>query len=118
MTIITRVGFCEKCFLEKHPKTNQKFLVMGTTCGALKAQLALHNGRTGFTPHLYWLKKVTDNKVFYQRICAMEGCGVYSMEEDNKNWLVIDESKWSSWRATSLNNWNSLVLFKDTGFEI
>lgn len=118
MTMVTRLGFCEKCFSEKRPKINEQFLTIGSTSGGLKPKVALHNGRTGFTPHFYLLKKVQENKVYYQRMCAMEVCGTYLYEENRKTYLAIDESKWSNWKATSINNWNSLILFKDTGFEI
>lgn len=116
-TIICRVGFCEACFQEKRAKTNQKLLLFGTTTNALKVVLAVHNGRAGFVPHLYRLKKVEEQKVYYQRLCTI--CGAYNEEdEDGKKWLCLDEEKWSGWIRTSLSNWNSLVLFKDTGFEI
>ena len=118
MTMVTRLGFCPKCFSEKRPKTNEQFLTIGTTSGVFKPKVALRNGRTGFTPHFYALKKVQGNKVYFQSMCAMEGCGTYLYEEHRKTYLGIDESKWSNWKATSLNNWNSLVTFKDTGFEI
>lgn len=115
--LISRVGFCENCFNEGSPKTNQTFLVNGSTHGELKALLALHNGRKGFTPHFYMLRKVVDNKVFYQKLCGV--CGTYNEEaEDGKKYLCIDETKWSNWIRTSLKNWNALVLFKNTGFEI
>jgi hypothetical protein len=116
-TIITRIGFCEVCFKEKRAKTNQKLLLLGSTSDALKAVLAVRNGRAGFVPHLYRLRKVIDNKVFYQKVCCI--CGHYEEEDDDgKNYLYLDEEKWSGWIKTSLTNWNALVLFKDTGFEI
>ena len=116
--MITRLGFCPKCFSKKQPKTSQRFLVVGSTSGVLKPLVAIHNGRTGFTPHFYVLKKVQENKVYYQSVCSMEGCGTYLYEENRRTYLAIDESKWSSLKATSLSNWNSLVLFKDTGLVI
>lgn len=116
MEAITRVGFCEVCFKEKRAKTNQKLLLMGSTTGELKAVLAIRNGRAGFVPHLYRLRKVEEQKVFYQKVCCI--CGHYQEESDGKKWLVLDEEKWSGWIRTSLTNWNALVLFKDTGFEI
>lgn len=116
-TIITRIGFCEVCFKEKRAKTNQKLLLLGSSSNALKAVLAIRNGRAGFVPHLYQLRKVMDDKVFYQRVCCI--CGHNQEEtEDGKKWLCLDESQWSTWKKTTLSNWNALVLFKDTGFEI
>jgi len=117
-TTITRIGFCPDCFAEKRPKTNQKLLLMGSTTGELKAVLAVRNGRTGFVPHLYRLRKVINDKVFYQKVCCI--CGHYQEEdEDGKKYLCLDETKWSGWIKTSLTNWNALVLrWKDTGFEI
>jgi hypothetical protein len=116
--LISRCGFCPECFNSGRPKTNQKFLVNGGTSGELKALLALHNGRKGFTPHFYMLRKVVDDKVFYQKLCGV--CGTYEVEEeDGRKYLCINESQWSGWIKTSLTNWNALVLrFKNTGFEI
>ena len=118
MTMVSRLGYCKKCFEAKQPKTNQSFLVIGSTSGVLKPLVALRNGRTGMTPHFYLLKKVHEQKVYFQSMCAMEGCGTYTYEEHRKTYLGIDESKWSNWKATSLANWNALILFKDSGFEI
>ena len=116
-TIVTRIGFCEVCFKEKRAKTNQKLLLLGSSSNALKAVLAIRTGRAGFVPHLYRLRKVLESKVFYQKVCCI--CGHYQGEdEDGKKWLYLDETKWSGWIKTTLTNWNALILFKDTGFEI
>ena len=90
---------------------------MGSSSNALKAVLAIRNGRAGFVPNLYRLRKVQEDKIFYQKVCCI--CGHYQEEDaDGKKWLCLDEEKWSGWIKTSLANWNALVLFKDTGFEI
>ena len=116
-TIICRLGWCESCFKEKRPRTNQKLLLFGATSNAFVASRAVHNGRAGFIPHLYQLRKVIEQKVFYQRVCCI--CGFYEEEQpDGKTFLVLDETQWSGWIKTSLSNWNKLVTFKDTGFEI
>lgn len=116
-TIITRVGFCEVCFKEKRAKTNQKLLLMGSSSNALKAVLAIRNGRAGFVPHLYRLRKVEEEKIFYQKVCCI--CGHYEEEDKDQNkWICLDETQWSGWIRTTLTNWNALCLFKDTGFEI
>lgn len=118
MTIISRLGYCPDCAKEKIPKTGQSFLVMGSKSGKLKALIAVRNGRAGFVPFTYRLKKVKENEVFYQRICGMCGCGVVTSKEEEKTFLSFNDEKWSGWIRTSLSNWNSLVMFKDTGFEI
>lgn len=116
-TIISRVGYCPECAKNGSPKTNQPFLVFGSSSNALKAMRALHNGRKGFVPTFYKLRKVQDNKIFYQTCCGV--CGIYPYSEDDKNWLAIDEEQWSGWKKTTLDNWNNLVLrWKDMGFEI
>ena len=116
-TIITRIGFCEVCFKEKRAKTNQNLLLIGSTSNAFVAVRAIRNGRAGFVPHLYRLRKVQESKIFYQKVCCI--CGHFQDEdEDGKKYLYLDESQWSGWIRTSLTNWNSLVTFKDTGFEI
>ena len=115
-TIISRIGFCEVCKKESRPKTGQAFLVMGSSSSKFKACYATHNGRAGFVPFSYRLRKVIDDRVFYQKICSI--CGSYPLEEDGKNYLCMDESLWSGWIKTTLSNWNALVTFKNTGYEI
>jgi len=39
-------------------------------------------------------------------------------EEEGKKFLCLDENKWTPRQEITLKNWNALVLFKDTGFEI
>lgn len=119
-TILTRLGFCPKCFEAKRPMTGQLFIVHGGTSDKNKGKLARRMGRRGLVPHLYRLKKKFDKKVFYQKICCMEDCGVYVIydEENRMDLITTDKEKWSGWIKTTFNNWNALQMFKDTGFEI
>lgn len=79
---------------------------------------AKHNGRAGFTPHLYTFHKQVGDKIYYSTLCCMNGCGTYYYEDNGKHYLAPIEDEWSGWKTMKLSDWNSLVLFKDTGFEI
>lgn len=118
MTTITRVGFCPECFKEARPKSGQSFLTVGSTSNSFIALRAVRNGKRGFTPHLYLLSKAIDDKFYFHSLCTMCGCGSYLGEEEGKKYLCLDETKWSPRKEITLTNWNALVMFKDTGFEI
>jgi hypothetical protein len=118
MATITRVGFCPECFKEARPKTGQSFLAIGSSSGTFVALRAIRNGRRGFTPHLYLLSNPIGDKYYFHSMCCMCGCGSYLQEEEGKKFLCLDENKWTPRQEITLKNWNALVLFKDTGFEI
>jgi hypothetical protein len=120
MTTITRLGYCENCAKEHRPKTGQEFLVQGSSHREPKIMKAIRNGRAGFVPHLYRITGFDQirHKVYYQRLCSMEGCGTYTYETDTHHCLDRVEDQWSTILVTKVSNWNALVLFKDTGFTI
>lgn len=112
MRVITRLGYCERCFNEGRPKTGQNFMVFGTTSNRFKG-LKSEGGRSkGLVPHIYKSKFTTKNVVHYKRICCMENCGAYCEEENGRKFLYLDETKWIN-EVTSLSNWNALVEFRD-----
>lgn len=110
MTTITRVGHCTECYKADRPKTGQCYLVFCGSANKYKSMVAKRNGKRGFTPHVYVLLKVENGKVFYKRICTMEGCGALLIGETY--FVRLDENKWET-RTMTLNDWNCLVQFKD-----
>lgn len=117
MSSITRVGFCPSCYEKGWPKTNQAFLIANGS-DELKSKRAIRNGKRGFVPTMYLLSPEVNGKYYFHTLCSMEGCGTYISEEDGRKFLCLDETRWTPRKEITLNNWNSLVRFTDTGFEI
>ena len=114
MSRITRVGFCAHCFKERNPRTGQAFFAQGAT-ETFHIYYAERNGEIGYTPHIYELIKVIGGNVVYRKMCTIENCGLYLDHKTGEFWLY--ESQWQRGIMT-LNQWNSLVVFKDTGYKI
>lgn len=118
-TVICRVAFCPKCYAANRPKASQLFLVHGSFHDQENIRYALKHGVRGFTPHLYErLGNPINNTVVYRSLCTMHGCGVdIFVTTGNKfDWLFQD-SEWVS-GTLPLHQWNALVVFKNTGYEI
>lgn len=115
MTMITRVGYCEKCFKEAKPKSGQMFIAFGDCSQSLKGIRAVRNGRRGYTPNIYEFQRLMDKTVYYSKICCMCGCGAYKSKDEK--FIYLDDEKTEEC-YTTLDNWNALVLFKDTGLKI
>lgn len=113
--MITRVGFCPVCNQADRPKTNNSYIVFGARSNSFIGKTALRNAVRGFTPHIYEFNRLIDKVVYYSKTCCMCGCGAYKSKDEKL--IYLDDEK-SEECYTSLNNWNSLVMFKNTGFEI
>ena len=115
---ITRIGYCVQCAGKHKPKTGQSFIVYGGTHHSYSGMNAKRNGKAGYTPHLYEFIKVLGSNVYYQKLCCMNECGTYLVEENKAILVCTDDEKWSAVLSMTLDCWNALVLFKNTGFEI
>lgn len=117
-TIITRVGFCPKCYKAERPRTDNFFVVMGNS--GWHIMKAAHIGNIGFTPHIYKVVKVDQDRknVIYQKICSMHDCGteVYWSTSQNAYQFHIDKGERE---IMTIENWNALVMYKrDLDYEI
>lgn len=117
MTMITRVGFCEKCFKEGRPNSNELFIVFGGSSNSFKGIRTYKGGKKGFTPHIYQFDRTEGNVLYYSRICCMVGCGAYTVKRKGKVFIYLNEDL-CEYEYTTISNWNALVLFKDTGLKI
>lgn len=116
MAIITRVGFCPLCERSRNPKGGQKFLAFGSTSNAYHVYEADHNGRIGFTPHIYKLEKVLGENVVILKACAMAGCGVDIDKSKQGDFYYVKTWEREIW---TLEKWNALVLYKhDSDYEV
>jgi len=87
--IITRIGFCPECYKTRNPKTEQKFLVYGSTSSTFHVMFADHTPPYwGFVPHIYELHKVIGDNVVVLKSCAMGGCGV-TFRWDIDQWVFM-----------------------------
>lgn len=116
-TTITRVGFCPHCARERRPITGQYFLAYGTT-GGYKVEIAVRIGDHGFVPHLYMLGKVVGENVIAFKACSMCDCVAVAERWIEKRLQYYIPT--TAWQRTifTLEQWNALVLLKDTGYEI
>lgn len=117
MTMITRVGYCPICAREQRPKTGQQFIVFGDRSKSFKGVRAVRNGNRGFTPHIYEFHRMIDNTIYFTKTCCMNGCGAYLTTERDRQFIYLDDEKQEEGYST-IKNWNYLVTFKNTGFEI
>ena len=118
MTTITRIGYCEKCAKEHRPKTGESFLAFGSSSQTWKPLMAKRNAIRGLTPHNYLMTAHNDEEVAFHKMCCV--CGSYEEynEEAKILYVVLNERAWSEVEVIRLEDWNALVLFKDTGLEI
>jgi len=112
--IITRVGYCPLCARNHEPKGGHLFLAHGTTSNRYKVVEADHNGRIGFTPHIY-KGKLFENNVIVEIACSMYGCGCDKRLEKDVWFFFIKEWRKEVW---SIERWKALVLYHDKNYEI
>lgn len=115
--MITRVGFCPKCFQKAQPKIGNHFIVFGATSKSLIGMLTVRNGMKGMTPHIYEVQRVVGKVIYYQKICCMVGCGAYLTKVKDKLYVYLDETCYED-EYTSCSNWNALCTFKDPTFQV
>ena len=107
-TLITRVAFCENCFKEHNPHTNQLFLVYGSSCNDFYIRQAKSNGTTGFTPHILKLIKVIGENVVYEKACGICDIDFYEIQNGDYAFQVLN---WTRGMLT-LQEWNAWVKYK------
>jgi hypothetical protein len=117
MTMITRVGFCPKCFKEARPKTGDFYITFGATSKTYKAMRALNNGRKGFVPTIYQFQRLEGKTIYYSKICCMVGCGAYLAKQDKQTFVYLNDDLCID-GYMDIDDWNALVTFKDTGLKI
>jgi hypothetical protein len=122
-TIMTRCGYCAKCYDANRPQPAKPFLVFGDTAQSYFIKYA--NGKNctrGFTPHLYkYLRVSSDNqRVYYQQLCCMCNCGTVYVEDDQHAtaYINIKLSEWSEILMMPTFRWNALVQYRDTSLMI
>lgn len=113
-TIITRTAFCPVCERENRPWKGTLFLVYGSYRGDYYVRAAMRSGTVGFTPHLFILKKVGNNKMCeIETICAIHGCGIEYRHSKDQHKMVYGAIP-SKWKTIFLPvaDWNALIRLK------
>lgn len=120
--MITRCGFCPACEKAGRPKTGNAFLIpnRGNCDYDFEIMKALRspNFSRGITPHLYELIKSNGAMYLYRKICGMSAHTSIVVQEPDGLAFYLNENLWSPTLRITPKNWNALVMFKDTGFEI
>ncbi len=121
-TMVTRIGYCEKCYSAKRPQGGQHFLVYGSTSDTMYLEdVKSRNATRGFVPHIFLLIEHDYDEVKYRKVCCMCDCGaIYfpNKEDENLSEAIVNEEEWSEELTMPTTRWNALVLLKDTGLEI
>lgn len=109
-TIITRIGFCLDCNLQRRPQTDHPFLVYGSTSG-YHHRFAQRIGMYGFVPTIYELVKTIGENVIVNKLCSIEGCGSEWYNSNGVWYLQPIKGRWKREMYT-IQSWNALVVWK------
>ena len=109
MTVIARVGFCEQCFINQHPRTGIFFVVAGKKGWHIYKAQAM--GKIGYVPTNYRLIKSIGENIVYEKICGIHGCGVNVYFDNSQQMYRFD---FLNWQRGIMDNksWNALVTYK------
>ncbi len=118
--VMTRTGYCENCASHNRPRVDQYYIVYGSTSKRLEARQAriYQSCVRGYVPHVLTKIKEADGAVVYYSSCSMIGCG-YTVVQDpefpeKQMFPVLRRQK----LVASEADWNALINFKDTDYEI
>ncbi len=120
--LVTRSGFCKKCWQRGAPRKHDTFIVFGGSAQQFKIKTAHVHGISGFTPHLYTIQfpylKTKDHLILATKTCLMDGCGILigKLRDDGKFGLEFKEAEEitiSPLAADAL-----ITLWRNTGYEL
>lgn len=138
---VTRSGFCKSCFQATRPLENDLYILFGTQHQEFSIHLCDHNApfaKRGFVPFLF--EKIGTQSlasgmfVHYTRTCGINNCGIFLQETKVNGMEIIAKGSVKdeggvkrpfyihriAWKKGMMpeSQWNALVNFKDTGFEL
>lgn len=116
--IITRTGYCDRCFKEARPRESNVVLLYGTDTNNFIVHDANRSSKwKGFVPMIYRVEKVIHTKVIAWRACSIYGCGVYMEQTKAGEWYSVRTEAWERF-IYSYEEWSALVNFKDHSYYI
>ncbi len=77
----------------------------------------ISNHRIGYTPHLFQLETSANGQVVYLSVCSAVGCG-FEIGTDRKNKRTFKYRRAMTKGVMTTAEWNALVAFKRTGYEL
>ena len=114
-TIITRVAFCAECYKANRPQIRDKFVAIGRTRPEPLIHTVEHRVARGFVPHIFQMEIIMGNRVKYFSHCAMNECGIeIKKTKGGYMYEIINDHE----GEMSIDDWNALVLFTDSGFRL
>lgn len=119
-TTICRVGYCHNCFKQGFPRSGQVYLAFGSTRNNYVIYKATHHCHfldRGFTPHIYQIVEKKENRIIFKSACSMDECDIVRKLLTDQYYYYVPDEAWIK-GSMSLKQWNTLVLFKDTGYKI
>lgn len=115
-TIITRVKFCNQCFKEGRPKSNESYVIYGGHSKTYQYRKSFYFGVRGFSPHIYLLSKVIGEVVKYYYSCSI--CNTLQIQTGKKGVRFIIPDDTFKEETMNIKDWNALVLHPDFGYKI
>ena len=112
--LMTRIGFCQKCFDSAKPHDGQKMLLLGShgwhvdICHPKR----IPRHPIGYTPHLYKYIRLQNENVIAKTVCCIDGCDIQikPLADGTYNFMIL-ESKWRE-QSILISDWNALIKYK------
>lgn len=118
-TMLTRTAFCPRCQKVGRPSMGDLYIAYGRTSGVvyvLECEERVKAKNYGFTPHLFILTSKEGSNLVVHKSCGMDGCGIVLYENNNGDHEYMVNN--SSIISMTSKEWNNLVRFTNTGYEL
>ncbi len=113
-TTITRHSFCETCFKNGRPHSQEPYLAYGSTRNDYLLKFSQGNGTVGFTPTIFRIFKVFQSThVIYDYACGICATNIIVYEGGCFEYKIV----WKR-EMISIKEWNALCLYKDVDYWI
>jgi hypothetical protein len=108
--------YCHQCFINNRPRYDQKLVLHGSNRNDNYVYAAVRNGIRGFSPHLVELLQTQNDVIHFRYACSMHYCGITTSKTDTPGRVELTVS-WKQGTMT-VKDWNALIDFKHTGYEV
>lgn len=112
--ILSRTGYCPFCYKAGMPNTGNRFVVRGKN--GYHFYECENQGLAGYVPHFYQLMKSVNGLIYFEKICAMENCGI-KIYYNTQGLKFTFNDQWIK-DEIPVKDWNALVLTKNFGYKI
>jgi len=120
---ITRIAFCEECAKHGRPSHTDTVVLFGSRRDGfftkdVDVDVLIEHHRLGFVPHIIQFYQNREDKVEYESICAIIGCGVDVRPNPETAEHEIIFLRRTERKTVPIKDWNALVALKKTGYEV